>query len=106
MPAPEQAEAVLLAEVEGDSADECARVAATLEAAFRAAGATTVALALDVPTEEAMWELRHAASPILGRLDPALKSMQFIEDGCVPPRGSPSTCAVFARRSTRRAFAA
>jgi hypothetical protein len=32
-----------------------------------------------------MWELRHAASPILSRLDPALKSMQFIEDGCVPP---------------------
>ena len=32
-----------------------------------------------------MWELRHAASPILSRLDPSLKSMQFIEDGCVPP---------------------
>jgi FAD/FMN-containing dehydrogenase len=29
--------------------------------------------------------LRHAASPILSRLDPALKSMQFIEDGAVPP---------------------
>jgi FAD/FMN-containing dehydrogenase len=32
-----------------------------------------------------MWELRHAASPILNRLEPGLKSMQFIEDGCVPP---------------------
>jgi FAD/FMN-containing dehydrogenase len=85
VPAPEQTEAVLLAEVEGDAAADCARLAAQLEAAFRAAGAITVALALDVPTEEAMWELRHAASPILGRLDPALKSMQFIEDGCVPP---------------------
>ena len=42
-------------------------------------------LALDAVTETAMWELRHAASPILGRLDPALKSMQFVEDGCVPP---------------------
>jgi FAD/FMN-containing dehydrogenase len=85
VPAPEDAEAVLLAEVEGSSADECARFASTLETRFRAAGATTVALALDVPTEEAMWELRHAASPILSRLDPSLKSMQFIEDGCVPP---------------------
>ena len=85
VPAPEQAEAVLLAEVEGNSADECARLAGALEVAFRAAGATTVALALDAQTEKEMWELRHAASPILGRLDPALKSMQFIEDGCVPP---------------------
>jgi FAD/FMN-containing dehydrogenase len=42
-------------------------------------------LALDVDAESVMWELRHAASPILSRLDPALKSMQFIEDGCVPP---------------------
>jgi hypothetical protein len=32
-----------------------------------------------------LWELRHAASPILSRLDPSLKSMQFIEDGVVPP---------------------
>ena len=85
VPAPEQAEAVLLAEVEGHSADECARLAGALEAAFRAAGATTVALALDARTEKELWELRHAASPSLGRLDPALKSMQFIEDGCVPP---------------------
>jgi FAD/FMN-containing dehydrogenase len=85
VPAPEEAEAVLLAEVEGSSADECAHLAATLEAGFRTAGATTVALALDVPTEEGMWELRHAASPILSRLDLSLKSMQFIEDGCVPP---------------------
>jgi len=44
-----------------------------------------VALALDPAAERALWALRHAASPILARLDPALKSMQFIEDGAVPP---------------------
>src|SRR5207237_505702 len=32
-----------------------------------------------------LWELRHAASPILSRLDPSLRSMQFIEDGAGPP---------------------
>src|SRR5207237_9709085 len=32
-----------------------------------------------------IWELRHAASPILSTLDPDLESMQFIEDGAVPP---------------------
>ena len=81
----EEAEAVLLAEVEGEDDADCAAQARALERGFRAAGATEVTLALDPATEHAMWELRHAASPILGRLDPALKSMQFIEDGCVPP---------------------
>jgi FAD/FMN-containing dehydrogenase len=85
VPVPETVEAVLLAEVEGSSADECASLARLLEERFRAADATDVILALDPHTEEAMWELRHAASPILSRLDPSLKSMQFIEDGCVPP---------------------
>jgi len=79
------AEAVLLAEVEGESLDECTARARALAARFRASGATEVSLALDPATEHAMWTLRHAASPILARLDPALKSMQFIEDGCVPP---------------------
>jgi FAD/FMN-containing dehydrogenase len=85
VPASASAEAVLLAEVEGANDEACARQARVLERCFRSAGATDVVLALDAGTERAMWELRHAASPILSRLDPALKSMQFIEDGCVPP---------------------
>ena len=85
VPVPESADAVLLAEVEGASAEEANGKARVLAAQFRAAGATDVVLALDAATEASMWELRHAASPILSRLDPALKSMQFIEDGCVPP---------------------
>ena len=85
VPVPDDAEAVLLAEVESRSAGESETLVAALEACFRTAGATAVSLALDADTEHAMWELRHAASPILSRLDPALKSMQFIEDGCVPP---------------------
>jgi FAD/FMN-containing dehydrogenase len=85
VPVPEIVEAVLLAEVEGASVDDVATRARALAAGFRHSGATEVILALDAATEEAMWELRHAASPILSRLDPALKSMQFIEDGCVPP---------------------
>ena len=85
VPVSERVEAVLLAEVEGASVDEVVVRARELETRFRQAGATDVILALDAATEAAMWELRHAASPILSRLDPALKSMQFIEDGCVPP---------------------
>jgi FAD/FMN-containing dehydrogenase len=85
VPVPIEAEAVLLAEVEGHDTAECGAHARMLEVGFRAAGATKVVLALDEATEHSMWELRHAASPILSRLDPSLKSMQFIEDGCVPP---------------------
>jgi FAD/FMN-containing dehydrogenase len=44
-----------------------------------------VRVALDRATETELWDLRHAASPILARLDPNLRSMQFIEDGAVPP---------------------
>jgi FAD/FMN-containing dehydrogenase len=81
---PRGTEAVLLAEVEATSPDEAASLASTLGDAFTAAGASHVALALEPKAEHALWELRHAASPTLARLDPALKSMQFIEDACVP----------------------
>ena len=82
---PADAEAVLLAEVEGTSAARAAAAAREIAALFESAGATNVRVALDEPTETELWELRHAASPILSRLDPSLRSMQFIEDGAVPP---------------------
>ncbi len=78
-------ESALMVEVEGDSREEADAMARAVEHAFRSAGAIDVLLALDADTEHSLWELRHAASPILSRLDPSLKSMQFIEDGCVPP---------------------
>lgn len=78
-------EAVLLAEVEGESEQSAAALADELAAAFRECGATRVSVALTPGEQHEIWELRHAASPILSALDPALKSMQFIEDGAVPP---------------------
>jgi FAD/FMN-containing dehydrogenase len=70
---PPGTEAVLLMEFEGSPP--------TVE--FPDASRVTVARAPEA--QRALWDLRHAASPILSRLDPGLKSMQFIEDGCVPP---------------------
>ena len=90
---PADSEAVLLAEVEterGGAAGAAAGAAAALETLFLDAGASRVALAVSPDAERALWELRHAASPILARLDPALKSMQFIEDGAVPPEHLPA----------------
>jgi FAD/FMN-containing dehydrogenase len=78
-------DAVLLAEVEGDSERSVAEQAEALAAAFKSCGATKVSVALTPGEQHEIWELRHAASPILSALDPSLKSMQFIEDGAVPP---------------------
>jgi FAD/FMN-containing dehydrogenase len=33
---------------------------------------------------ESLWEIRHAASPVLARQEGGRRSMQVIEDGCVP----------------------
>jgi FAD/FMN-containing dehydrogenase len=82
---PRGSEAVLLAEVEGDSERSVAEQAEALAAAFKSCGATKVSVALTSGEQHEIWELRHAASPILSALDPSLKSMQFIEDGAVPP---------------------
>lgn len=82
---PGDAEAVLLTEVEGESSSAAADAAKTIAGIFEDGGARSVRIALDAPTETELWELRHAASPILSRLDPSLRSMQFIEDAAVPP---------------------
>ncbi|MEP6549732.1 MAG: FAD-binding oxidoreductase [Gemmatimonadales bacterium] len=79
----EGAAAILLAEVEGENPDAAASGAQKLSRAFRDAGAKNVDIALTAEAEHDLWELRHAASPILAGLDHST-SMQFIEDGAVP----------------------
>jgi FAD/FMN-containing dehydrogenase len=86
---PSDVESVLLVEFEGDSAVAARMAADRLSSAYVAAGARDVRVALDAESEHALWALRHAASPILARLDPSLKSMQFIEDAAVPPARLP-----------------
>jgi FAD/FMN-containing dehydrogenase len=87
---PSDAEAALLAEVEGTNAETAGAAAHRVEQLFRESRAINVRVALDEPTETELWELRHAASPILSRLDPNLKSMQFIEDCAVPAAALPA----------------
>ena len=84
LPVPAETEAVLLAEVEASDVSEAKGAARRLGRAFHAEGAVAVSLALDAGAETELWDLRHAASPSLARLDPRLKSMQFIEDAAVP----------------------
>jgi FAD/FMN-containing dehydrogenase len=68
-----------------ESASGLTEKASVLERAMIAAGASQVLVGLDPESEETLWAVRHAASPILARLDPAIASMQVIEDGVVPP---------------------
>jgi FAD/FMN-containing dehydrogenase len=79
----EGATAILLSEVEADSADAAAAAAQQLAKAFRESGAKDVNVALTPDAEHELWQLRHAASPILAGLE-NVTSMQFIEDGAVP----------------------
>lgn len=78
-------EAVLLCEVEAVDEPGASDHANLLAATFEGAGAANVRIALSPTEQREMWDLRHAASPILFKLNPALKPMQFVEDGAVPP---------------------
>jgi len=90
VPVPDGSEAVLLAEAEGESPAAAVDLARRLDRVFRAAGATEVTVALHPRTERVLWQLRHRASPTIARLHPHLRSMQFIEDGAVPPDHLPA----------------
>jgi FAD/FMN-containing dehydrogenase len=72
---PADTEAVLLVEFEGDGRGAIAAVQRF---------ADTTELADDVASVSRLWELRHLASPILASLPNKLRSLQVIEDGCVP----------------------
>jgi FAD/FMN-containing dehydrogenase len=102
---PADTESALLAEVEGEDRESAEKAARAVEEIFRDAGATTVRIALDEHTETELWELRHAASPILARLDPHLRSMQFVEDCAVRPDKLPAYVrgvrAILAANDTR-----
>ena len=86
LPVPSDSEAVLVVEVEGESQPAAAAGANELLARLRRALPPDAAvIATDRAREQELWSLRHAASPALARMDPALRSMQFVEDAAVPP---------------------
>lgn len=82
-------DAVLLLEAEGEDAPSAIANGDRVAALCRANGAMDVTRATGAEAERRLWTLRHAASPTLARLAPRLRSMQFIEDGCVPPNHFP-----------------
>jgi FAD/FMN-containing dehydrogenase len=76
-------EALLLVELERD--DPEALREALQEATVRMRTmAHSVDTAFSGEAAERLWAIRHAASPILARLPEEQRSLQVIEDGCVP----------------------
>jgi FAD/FMN-containing dehydrogenase len=77
------AEAVVLVEIEAGSASELRRA---VETAVRVARPRAIGVdaAISGAGADQLWRVRHAASPILARLPPERRSLQVIEDGCVP----------------------
>ena len=79
------AEAVLLIEVEGIHEDDARGKLDEVAGVCKSTGATQVVAATSVAGGAELWALRHAASPTLAALPSTMRSMQFIEDSCVPP---------------------
>jgi FAD/FMN-containing dehydrogenase len=76
-------DAVLLVEFEGNTAEELRRTVQRAATAIRPRAAS-VDTGLTQAAAERLWALRHAASPILAGLPEDRRSLQVIEDGCVP----------------------
>jgi len=78
-----EADAVLLVEIERP---DPAALRATVEAAADAVRprAASVDSALSARAAERLWAVRHAASPILASLLEGRRSLQVIEDACLP----------------------
>jgi len=76
-------EAVLLVELEGEDASELAEATGGVANAVRPL-VLKVETALAEADARRLWAIRHAASPILAALPETRRSLQVIEDGCVP----------------------
>lgn len=77
------AEAILLVEIERDDPHSLREAVAHASEGVRP-WAAAVDTALTAASSARLWELRHAASPILAGLPEDRRSLQVIEDGCVP----------------------
>jgi len=80
---PSESPAVLLAEFERASPTST-RAAVDRVAREMAALGAGVSIAVTPADESALWAIRHAASPVLARLPETCRSLQVVEDGCVP----------------------
>ncbi|MEK7668040.1 MAG: FAD-linked oxidase C-terminal domain-containing protein, partial [Gemmatimonadota bacterium] len=93
---PAGTEAVLLVEFEGEGGADAAGAVGDLALATERA---------DDPEDiEKLWELRHLASPILTRMPDETRSLQLVEDGCVPVHRLGEYVTALRHAATRHGF--
>jgi len=98
-------EAVLLVELEAANQDEIRELTASAVTVARVEG-LEVDAALSPEGTTRLWQLRHAASPILAGLPPERRSLQVIEDGCVPVTRLGDYIAAIRRAASARGLTA
>ncbi len=76
-------EAILLVELERSDPEALREVLAAVTETIQP-WATSIETAYSPPQAERLWAIRHAASPILAGLPEDRRSLQVIEDACVP----------------------
>jgi FAD/FMN-containing dehydrogenase len=82
---PPHLECLLLVEFERETAAAARGVTGDAVRGLKGRGhATHVETAVDRAGLEALWRVRRLASPALARLPPTSRSLQVVEDGCVP----------------------
>jgi FAD/FMN-containing dehydrogenase len=86
---PADVEALLLLDAEAPTQRDADALADSIVEAFETFGATGLTRASDAHAIEQLWHIRHAASPLLATMTDIGASMQFIEDGTVPPQALP-----------------
>ena len=77
------ADAVLLVELERDDDESLTHAVEQARSAVRPF-ALSVESGVSAEAADRLWAIRHAASPILARLPEGQRSLQVIEDACVP----------------------
>jgi FAD/FMN-containing dehydrogenase len=99
-----ETEAIVLVELERNdpgSLNQALRRASEAVAGW----ATTIETAYSPPEAEQLWAIRHAASPILAGLPENRRSLQVIEDGCVPVERMGEYIAAVRRSATEHDLA-
>lgn len=92
---------LLMVEFEGDDSSELAARTAGARRIL-APWALEVKEAGDRGTLEELWSVRHAASPMLARLGDGRRSLQVVEDACVPVEAMGSYIAAVRRAGESR----
>jgi FAD/FMN-containing dehydrogenase len=97
-------EAILLVELERNDPEALQQALAAASEAIQH-WATSIETAYSPPEAQRLWAIRHAASPILAGLPEDRRSLQVIEDACVPVARTADYIAAVRSLASKRGLA-